>query len=111
MTSNSAELQSLLSLAKANGVFFMEAMWTRFQPLSRAFKNVLEDGRLGPPVSLYADLSHHFNIESACATRRPLPLADSSQITDLPTSHRILDPKLGGGALLDLYVSPGVSRS
>ena len=30
--------------------------------------------------------------------------------TDRSTSHRILDPKLGGGALLDLYVSPDVSR-
>lgn len=23
---------------------------------------------------------------------------------DIPTTHRILDPSLGGGALLDLYV-------
>jgi len=65
VTSNSAELRSLLTLAKENGVFFMEAMWTRFQPLSRAFKEVLEDGKLGPPVSLHADLSNYFNIESA----------------------------------------------
>ena len=65
MTSNTAELRSLLALAKENGVFFMEAMWTRFQPLARAFKEVLEDGRLGPPVSLHADLSIDMDIESA----------------------------------------------
>jgi len=68
----------------------MEAMWTRFQPLARAFKSVLEEGKLGPPVSLHADLSHDFNIEN------------------LSTSHRILDPRLGGGALLDLGPYPMV---
>lgn len=64
MTSNAAELKSLLALAKENGVFFMEAMWTRFQPLSVAFKKVLEDGNLGLPVTLHADLSLDFGIES-----------------------------------------------
>ena len=67
MTSNAAELRSLLALAKENGVFFMEAMWTRFQPLARAFKKVLKDGNLGPPVSIHADLSRDFDIESTCA--------------------------------------------
>ncbi|KAF9654379.1 NAD(P)-binding protein [Thelephora ganbajun] len=90
VTSNATELKSLMSLAKENGVFFMEAMWTRFQPLACAFKRVLEDGRLGPPVSLRADLSDDLDIEN------------------LPTSHRILDPKLGGGALLDLGPYPMV---
>ena len=65
---SSAELRSLLTLARENGVFFMEAMWTRFQPLAYAFKRVLEEGRLGPPVTLHADLSHDFNIEGACVT-------------------------------------------
>jgi len=105
VTSNAAELRSLLTLARENGVFFMEAMWTRFQPLSRAFKKVLEEGNLGPPVSLHADLSGAFDIESTCAIS---PFSSPEFLigrTDLPTSHRILDPKLGGGALLDLYVS------
>ena len=110
MTSNAAELQSLLTLATENGVFFMEAMWTRFQPLARAFKSVLEEGKLGPPVSLHADLSRHFDIESACVTWPFSSQYGSLPDTDLPTSHRILDPRLGGGALLDLYVSSDISR-
>lgn len=65
VTANAAELKSLLTLARENGVFFMEAMWTRFQPLAHAFKRALEDPRLGPPVSLHADLSSDFDIESA----------------------------------------------
>ena len=54
-----------MALAKENGVFFMEAMWTKFQPIARAFKRVVEDGRLGPPISLHADLSIDMDIESA----------------------------------------------
>ena len=75
MTVTAAELKSLLILARENGVFFMEAMWTRFQPLAHAFKKVLEDGRLGPPVTIHADLSHDFDIESACVMR-PSPVHD-----------------------------------
>ena len=84
VTSNAAELKSLLALAKENGVFFMEAMWTRFQPLARAFKKVLEDGNLGPPASLHADLSADFGIESACA------------VSSFPSSN---------GSLLDVQIS------
>ena len=100
---NAVELKSLSTLAKENGVFFMEAMWTKFQPLSGALKKVLEDGRLGPPVSLHADLSLDFDIESKFV--RPNFWHDClNGYKDLPTTHRILDPMLGGGALLDLYV-------
>ena len=74
MTSNAAELRSLVALAKENGVFFMEAMWTKFQPFARAFKRVLEDGGLGHPVSLHADLSGDFDIESACDTHPLRPV-------------------------------------
>ena len=110
VTSNAAELQSLLTLAAENGVFFMEAMWTRFQPLARAFKSVLEEGKLGPPVSLHADLSHNFDIESACEVTVSITVWFLIGCKDLSTSHRILDPRLGGGALLDLYVSADASR-
>ena len=64
VTSNAAELRSLLALAKENNVFFMEAMWTKFQPVSQEFKKIAEEGTLGLPVILHADLSVFFNIES-----------------------------------------------
>ncbi|KIK71173.1 hypothetical protein GYMLUDRAFT_33310 [Collybiopsis luxurians FD-317 M1] len=88
VTSNCAELRSLLAAAKEHDVFFMEAMWTRFQPLSLEFIKISEGGELGLPVSVHADLSGNFNIDK------------------LPTTHRILDPKLGGGAILDLGPYP-----
>jgi predicted dehydrogenase len=64
VTSNAAELRSLLALAKKHNVFFMEAMWTKFQPISREFKKIAEEGTLGNPVVLQADLSVFFDIES-----------------------------------------------
>ena len=83
----------------------MEATWTKFQPLSQEFKRVLEDGKLGLPVSLHADLSGDFDIESAFVMHPRHSRDCLIGRKDLPKTHRILDPRLGGGALLDLYVS------
>jgi predicted dehydrogenase len=87
------------------GVFFMEALWTRFQPLALEVKRIAEEGTLGLPVLLHADLSLNYDIYSMlflsffladkCSKKRWLPL-------DIPLTHRILDPALGGGALLDM---------
>lgn len=63
-TSNAAELRHLISLAKERNLFFMEAMWTRFQPLTKEVKKIAEEGTLGDPVVLHADLSFDFDIES-----------------------------------------------
>ncbi|KAG8893707.1 hypothetical protein FRB99_001790, partial [Tulasnella sp. 403] len=87
-TVNAAEFRSLTRLAKARDVFLMEAMWTRFLPVTRAIKDILEGGKLGELKVLHADLSGDFDIDN------------------IPTTHRILDPQLGGGALLDLGPYP-----
>ncbi|KAJ6496809.1 hypothetical protein DFH09DRAFT_1205091 [Mycena vulgaris] len=88
VTCNVAELRALITAAKENGVFFMEAMWTRFQPLPQAVLKILHGGELGAPVVVHADLSGDFDIQN------------------LPKTHRILDPALGGGGLLDLGPYP-----
>ncbi|TRM65271.1 hypothetical protein BD626DRAFT_399275 [Schizophyllum amplum] len=88
VTCNAAELRALIAAAKENGVFFMEALWTRFQPLSLEIKRLAYSGELGLPIALHADLSGDFDIEN------------------IPMTHRILDPMLGGGALLDLGPYP-----
>ncbi|KAF9499390.1 NAD(P)-binding protein [Pleurotus eryngii] len=85
---NSAELRSLIAAAKENNVFFMEALWTRFHPLALEVKKVIDEGALGKPIVVHADLSGNFDIDN------------------IPTTHRILDPSLGGGALLDLGPYP-----
>lgn len=67
-TSNASELKVLLQLAKEKKLFFMEALWTRFHPLTLAFKKIAEEGTLGDPVVLHADLSADFHTESMCCT-------------------------------------------
>lgn len=42
----------------------MEALWTRFQPLSLEVKRIAEEGTLGLPVMLHADFSVYFDINS-----------------------------------------------
>ncbi|KAG2367451.1 hypothetical protein BDR07DRAFT_1469496 [Suillus spraguei] len=88
VTCNASELRSLIATAKENGVFFMEALWTRFQPLTREVKELIDSGTLGLPVVVHADFSVDFGIDK------------------LPLTHRMLDPKLGGGAILDLGPYP-----
>ncbi len=66
VTCNGAQLRSLLAAAKAHDVFFMEAMWTRFQPLSLEVKRVIDEGSLGVPITVHADFSANFDIYSKC---------------------------------------------
>ena len=73
VTSNAAELRSLITAAKEHKVFFMEAMWTRFQPLALEVKKIAEEGSLGKPVLLHADLSGDFDIESESKSGKERP--------------------------------------
>ena len=76
----------------------MEALWTRFQPLSLEVKRIAEEGALGLPVLLHADLSLDFDIYSTlflsffladkCSNKRWLPL-------DVTTRYSIDSQDLG----------------
>jgi predicted dehydrogenase len=63
-TTNAEDFRSLVDLAAKHGVFLMEAMWTRFQPIALAIKRVIDEGRIGAPVLVHADLSVDFDIDS-----------------------------------------------
>jgi hypothetical protein len=63
-TTNAKEFRALVALARTHGVFLMEAMWTRFQPIAHAIKGIIDQGALGAPVMVHADLSADFDIES-----------------------------------------------
>jgi len=103
VTVNAAELRSLLAAAKENNVFFMEAMWTRFQPLSLEFKKISENDVLGLPLVMHADLSADFGLKGDTFDIKlgAMELTGTGY-PDLPKTHRILDPALGGGPLLDM---------
>ena len=71
--------------ARAAGVFVMEAMWTRFQPVVVALRELVADGAIGEVRSVQADLG----------ISRAWDPAD-----------RLFSMELGGGAMLDLGVYP-----
>ncbi|CAN7565981.1 Gfo/Idh/MocA family oxidoreductase [Terrabacter sp. LjRoot27] len=76
---DTVEAQSISDAAATAGVFCMEAMWTLFLPRFDVVRQVLETGMLGDVRTVLADHGEHF---------------------DPP--HRILDPAMAGGSLLDL---------
>ncbi|MGO4596960.1 Gfo/Idh/MocA family protein [Terrabacter sp. 2RAF25] len=76
---DAVEAQEISKAARAAGVFCMEAMWTLFLPRFDVVRQVLEAGLLGEVHTVLADHGEHF---------------------DPP--HRILDPTMAGGSLLDL---------
>jgi predicted dehydrogenase len=79
------EARAVVDAARRADVAVMEAMWTRFLPQMTMIRELVAEGRIGRPRLVEA--THH----------QALP--------DDPT-HRLNDPALGGGAVLDLGVYP-----
>ncbi|MFC9281461.1 Gfo/Idh/MocA family protein [Streptomyces collinus] len=84
-TLNLREAEELVALAKEHDRFLMEAMWMYCNPLVRRLTALVRDGAIGEVRSVQADFG----------------LAGP-----FPPAHRLRDPALGGGALLDLGVYP-----
>ncbi|MBC7589441.1 MAG: Gfo/Idh/MocA family oxidoreductase [Salinibacterium sp.] len=82
---NAAEAREIAAAAEAAGLFAMEAMWSRFLPQSTVIRQLLDDGVLGEVRLTTADLGFRFDVDP---------------------EHRLYNPALGGGALLDLGVYP-----
>ncbi|MES3629863.1 MAG: Gfo/Idh/MocA family oxidoreductase [Longimonas sp.] len=80
---SAAEADKVRRAAQRAGVFAMEAMWTAFIPAVQRALVLVEQQTLGALQTVRADLS----------VRRPFDAA-----------HRLYDPDLGGGVLLDLGV-------
>jgi predicted dehydrogenase len=84
-TINQAEAQAVVDLAASKGLVVLEAMWTRWMPHIARIHEIIAAGTLGDVRTVIADHNQH------------LPL---------DPSHRINNPDLGGGALLDLGIYP-----
>ncbi|HWI32737.1 MAG TPA: Gfo/Idh/MocA family oxidoreductase, partial [Lapillicoccus sp.] len=82
---NSSEVEDIFAAAQKRRVFAMEAMWTRHLPHMAEVRRRVADGAIGEIVTL---------------------TADHGQALDLPNDHRLKNPALAGGALLDLGVYP-----
>ncbi|WWD16991.1 hypothetical protein CI109_101427 [Kwoniella shandongensis] len=87
-TLDEEELEELIGIAREKGLFLMEAVWTRFQPITYAIQDIVASGKLGKLKRLTVDNSLDFRLDEKEET------------------HRMLDPALGGGALLDLGPYP-----
>ena len=80
---NSSQLEQMLECARKNKVFFMEAMWTAFNPTIAQIKKEIAAGSIGQSK----------NIDSRFCNRNPYDAND-----------RNYAPELAGGALLDLGI-------
>jgi predicted dehydrogenase len=82
---NAADAREVFSAADAAGVFAMEAMWMRTNPLIRKAQELVAQSAIGELVSVRVEMG----------LGRPFD----------PT-HRLYDLANGGGALLDLGIYP-----
>ena len=80
---NKKQAENMFAAAKANNVFLMEGLWSRFFPAWRYVKELITSGELGAVTGVYASTGW------GCP---PGWLKDD---------NRLLDPNLAGGALLD----------
>ncbi|MDE2819258.1 MAG: Gfo/Idh/MocA family oxidoreductase [Chloroflexota bacterium] len=81
---NRAQAQEMVDCARANKRFLMDAFWTRFFPGMVKLRELLADDVIGDVMLLQVDFGFRMG-----------------QI--LP-EHRLFNPELGGGALLDVGV-------
>jgi predicted dehydrogenase len=82
---NAKQTRRMIDAAAKQGVFLMEGMWTRFFPAMVRLRQWLSEGRIGKVLAVEADFGIRFKVGP---------------------EHRINNPALGGGALLDLGIYP-----
>lgn len=85
LTLNARDAEAMVALARERGLFLMEAMWMACHPVIRRLRDRFAAGDLGTPLEVIAGLGFR---------------------VDAPGTDRMLDPDLGGGALLDMGVYP-----
>ena len=85
LTTSPDDTAQLINLAEQRGLFLMEALWTRTNPLLRKAAALAASGDLGE--------IRHVSANFGFAFRGPL-------------THRLFDPAQGGGAILDAGVYP-----
>ncbi len=78
---NSAHAEDLFRIAREHNAFICEAVWTRFFPWVKEIKEIISSGEIGKPVLMQSNFG-----------------------SKKTASSWIHDPKLGGGALLDLGI-------
>lgn len=83
-TVNAKQAREIADRAKEKGVFVMEAFWPRFQPLNRALHKAIYEDKIIGEVRMSQ--------------------VDFDKVEDWPDEHRIYNPHLAGGTMLDLGI-------
>ncbi|KAI9374542.1 hypothetical protein BJX61DRAFT_532284 [Aspergillus egyptiacus] len=86
-TVNAAQTKILVETARKKNLFLMEAVWTRYFPLSIEVRDLIQKGAIGEVLRVTADLSFGDHPEEKWGTE-----------------HRMVNKDLAGGALLDLGI-------
>lgn len=87
-TINAAQARKLFDKANEKNLLLMEAVWTRYFPLSIYVREAIQSGIIGPVTRVMADNS--------------VPMNPATNFAD--GKHRMVNADLGGGALLDLGI-------
>ncbi len=82
---NKKETKAIIKTSQQTNRFFMEGLWTRFNPSFIAVKKYIDSGKLGKISNINADFSF---------------------LAAKPIESRVFDLNLGGGALLDIGIYP-----
>ena len=82
---NLEEVERMISAARESNTFLMEAIWTRFLPMTKKLLELVDSGVIGELVSVKADFGF----------QAPVDL-----------ESRLYNKKLGGGSLLDIGIYP-----
>ncbi len=80
-----ADAAAIADESRARGLLAMEAMWTRYQPIADVLRDLLERSAIGDVIEVSADFGFHLPFDA---------------------SHRLFDPAVAGGIILDAGVYP-----
>jgi predicted dehydrogenase len=80
---NAKQAAKMISLAKENQLFLMEALWTKFMPHYIKVKEMVNAGKIGTVKTVLANFGFR-------------PWA--------PIPQRLFDPELGGGTIMDIGI-------
>ncbi|KAI4787150.1 hypothetical protein E4T44_13718 [Aureobasidium sp. EXF-8845] len=89
ITVNAAQARILYQTAKDRNLFLLDAVWTRYFPLSVQIRDIIKSGEIGEVLRVIADTSMGENVDDLWVNQK----------------RRKVNLDLAGGALLEKLVS------
>lgn len=83
---NAAQAEEVIALARQKKLFLMDAIWTRYFPVMVKVREIIREGLIGDVMMVNADFGFRMG--------------------SVMPQHRLFNPDLAGGALLDVGIYP-----